>query len=515
MKDNIQDEPGYRLCHVPMPYILYYENNDGHGNPKFSGVAKEILQLAIETIFSGRDWNHTMIQETQWSAKTDSGQMAGCLGSLDRNESDIALVVADYPTEHYESIDPYTVLFEEPLVLVSAYNMTNGTVRADVLKTSLKSFSMSLWLLLFAVLIIISLVRFMSYKIVARRKNISNMFKVATILLDQKNFQIEGKSPKLFVLCVSVGMFVIINYYSSLMSTEMVIPQEPFMLDSLDKVVHYKGTLPLYYSIFNTYRIFKDAPEGSYKKDFWDKYAHLEKTREIFAELTDPLSLAVQISRAAQRKRVSISSNLWASLAISLGCQIKETVHLHSIRLLKTVLFSDELYQEAFVRNARLRDTSFGKYMKRQARRIVEGGFDTIVKRQLSKGSQSTQRTSDYGTEDSFRECNRGTYEAPDVRVSHVSFLNFGSIWVCFVLGMTVAFVVFLIEKSMKKIPEKSENRRKRFRTKVFPAFPYEKQQTNKNSKKTTKEQVIKRFKKIKRLQVANRFRITLRRQIS
>ena len=507
MKDNIQDEPGYRLCHVRMPYILAYEDNDRHGNPRFSGVAKGILQMVIETVFSGRNWNHTMIEETQWSAKTDSGQLAGCLGSLDRNESDLALVVVNYPTEHYEQIDPFGVFFEEPLVLISAYNVTNGTVRADVLKTSLKSFSTSLWVLLFAVLIIISLVRFMSFKIVARRKKISNIFKVATLLLDQKNFEIEGKSSKFFVLCVSFGMFAIVNFYSSLMRTEMVIPQEPFMLDSLDKVVNYKGTLPLYYSIFNTYRIFKDAPEGSYKKKFWDKYAHLEKTREIFAELTNPLNLAVQISRAAQRKRVSISSNLWASFIISLSCQIKETVHLHSIRLLKTVLFSDELYQEAFVRNARLRDTSFGKYMKRQARRIFEGGFDTIVKRQLSKGSQSAQYTTDYGTEDSFRECTRGTYKAPDVRVSHVSFFNFGSIWVCFVLGMTVAFVVFLVEKSMKKIPEKSENRRKRFRTKVFPAFPYEKQRIDKNSKKTTKKQ-IKRLKKIKRLQAANRFKI-------
>ena len=505
MKDNIQDEPGYRLCHVPMPYILTYEDKDGHGNPIFSGAGKRLLQLVIEAVFSGRDWNHTMIQETQWSVKTDSGQMAGCLGSLDRNESDLALVVADYPTEHYEQIDPFGVFFEEPLVLISAYNVTTGTIRADILETSLQSFSMSLWLLLFAVLIIISLVRFMSYKIVARRKNISNMFKFASILLYQNNFEIRSKSSN---ICVSLGIFLIFTYYSSLMTTEMVIPQDPFMFDSLDKVVNHKGTLPLYYSIFNTYRIFKDAPEGSYKKDFWDKYAHLENTREIFAELTDPLNLIDQLLRGSRREIVSISSNLWANFIISLSCQLKETVHVHSIHLLKTVLFPEELYQKGIVRNARLRETSFGKYMKKQTERMAEGGLDTIVQRELSKGLQFASSMS----KDSYRECTRGTYEAPDVRVSHVSFDNLGSIWICFVLGMTVAFVVFLIEKSMEKISEKSENARKRFRTKVFPAFLYQKQQTNKKSK-TIKRRVIKRLKRMKRLPAANRPRIISRRR--
>ena len=506
MKDIIQDEPGYRLCHVRMPNILYYEDNDDHGNPIFSGAAKEILQLAIETIFAGRYWNHSMIEETQWSAKTDSGQLVGCLGSLDRNESDLALVVADYPTEHYEHIDPFGVFFEEPLVLISAYNMTNGTVRADILQTSHQSFSMSLWLLFFTIIFFISLVRFMSYKIVTRKKKVSNMFKFASILLYQNNFEIRSKSAN---ICVSFGIFLILTYYSSLMSTEMVIPQEPFMLDSLDKVVNNKGTHPVYFSTFNTYRIFKDAPEGSYKKGFWDKYAHLEKTREIFAELTNPLSLTDHLLRGARRETVSISSNLWASFIISLSCQLKETVHRNSIHLIKTILFSEELYQKGIVRNARLRETSFGKYMKRRAGRMAEGGFNKIVQRELSKGLHFASSMS----KDSFRECTRGTYEAPDVHVSHVSFDNFGSIWVCFVLGMIVAFVVFLIEKPMRKIPQKLKNRRKRFRTKVFPAFPYEKQGTTKNSKKTTKKQVIKRLIKIKRLQAANRPRIISRRR--
>ena len=508
MKYNIQEEPGYRLCHVPMPYILAYEDNDNHGNPTFSGAVKKPLQLAIEALFSGRDWNHTMVEEKEFVGKTDSGILTGCIGSLDRNESDFALTFADYPTEHYENIDPFVVLFEEPLAMVSAYNVTNGTVRADVLKTSFKSFSMSLWLLLFAVLSIISLVRFMSYKIVARRTNINNMFKVATILLDQTNFQIEGKSSRFFVACVSFGMFVIINYYCNLMSTEMVIPQEPFMLDSLDKVVNYKGTHPVYYSVFNTYRIFKDAPEGSYKKYFWNKYAHLEKSREIFAELTETANMVEQLLKASRKERVNISSNLWASLTISISCKFRDLIRLDSIRLLKTVLFPEERYQKVFVRHARLRDTSFGKYSKRQANRIAEGGFVTIAKRELSKAFQFAELTRTFGTEDSFRECTRGTYKAPDVHVSHVPFNNLGSIWICFVLGMTVAFVVFLIEKWTKKIPEKSENCRKRLRTKALSALPYKKQGTNKNSKKTTKEQVIKRFKKIKRLQTANRPRI-------
>ena len=505
MKDIIQDEPGYRLCHVRMPNILYYEDNDDHGNPIFSGAAKEILQLAIETIFAGRYWNHSMIEETQWSAKTDSGQLVGCLGSLDRNESDLALVVADYPTEHYEHIDPFGVFFEEPLVLISAYNMTNGTVRADILQTSHQSFSMSLWLLFFTIIFFISLVRFMSYKIVTRKKKVSNMFKFASILLYQNNFEIRSKSAN---ICVSFGIFLILTYYSSLMSTEMVIPQEPFMLDSLDKVVNYKGTHPVYYSVFNTYRIFKDAPEGSYKKYFWNKYAHLEKSREIFAELTETANMVEQLLKASRKERVNISSNLWASLTISISCKFRDLIRLDSIRLLKTVLFPEERYQKVFVRHARLRDTSFGKYSKRQANRIAEGGFVTIAKRELSKAFQFAELTRTFGTEDSFRECTRGTYKAPDVHVSHVPFNNLGSIWICFVLGMTVAFVVFLIEKWTKKIPEKSENCRKRLRTKALSALPYKKQGTNKNSKKTTKEQVIKRFKKIKRLQTANRPRI-------
>lgn len=226
----IQEEFGYRLCYVDMPTVMEFERFDDHGILVFGGAVKGVVRQAAEVLFHGHYWNHTMVKENGWEDKTDDGQVGGCAGSLHRNESDIGIMISNYGTANYDTVDPFALYFEEPLVITSAYNKTNVTRKADVVVTSLKSFTVQLWLM-----IILSWLVVFSLKIAKRLVNkviiIRPFLASLKIVCSLKRVGRKYNDSRTLTVTSAIGLFVIVSYYSCLMSTEMFIPEKPFLID--------------------------------------------------------------------------------------------------------------------------------------------------------------------------------------------------------------------------------------------------------------------------------------------
>ena len=448
MTPPIQDEPGYRLCYVEMPHVVEFDKFDEHGNPTVKGAVESSVRLAVETVFWGHDWNHTLVRENEWSHKADDGSLGGCAGSLDRNESDIALMMSEYRTDNYDTVEPYALYFEEPLVITTVYYMTNATFKSDILLTSLKSFSASLWIMVILTILgvkFLNLVVRLANKIMITNTPQKSLFQHFTMIFKHKNI---GTNPSLaLVMATSIGMFVIINYYCNLISTEMVIPQKPFMLDDFEKVMK-NNSKPTFLSISDTYRVFKESPPGTLKRRVWNQYAHLENNRDIFIELTDLQSIADRMHGILTTERVIVALQLYSILLIAVSCQMRDArPNGDQMRMLNTVMFPEEKYKLGPLRNSRLKYTNYGKYMKGQTGRIIEGGLLAIARKDFSYGVDYAPKLK----EDDRRECSKGTYEDPDVNIVAVSLKNFEFLWLISFIGLMAASLVFAAEFLVKK----------------------------------------------------------------
>ena len=119
-----------------MPELMSIDGKDAHGNPTFRGSAKGILEMGVELMFKGADWNHTIVKSDKFTSNIEEG----CTGSIHRNESDMAISGVEYPTPNFDTVDPYAVSFEEPLAIVSRYNSTDGHYSEfDILNSAVKT----------------------------------------------------------------------------------------------------------------------------------------------------------------------------------------------------------------------------------------------------------------------------------------------------------------------------------------------------------------------------------------
>ena len=436
------EEHGYRICYVDMPGLMTMEGKDYHGNPFFAGSSKGVLDHSIELLFDGANWNHTMILSDKWKSVDDN---KGCVGSLHRNESDIALAVVDYPTRYYETVDPYRLLFEEPLAIVSSYDYSYCTYEVDILGSAATTFTLDLWFLVLTTFAVATLVWFLGNRRQKAKNN--SLFQIFSLFMNQGSLIQSSLFSKIFATVLSFGFFLLINYYCDSLTTEMVVAKKPFMFDSLEKIMSKPETIPHFVSIFDTFRIFKYAEESTLKKMFWNKYAHLEATNAIFLELTNHEAVADFLYEGYFGRAVTIMNRLWVTLLTSLSCKLRGAVHnQESPRLLSATIFPKEVYQMGLVRNARLRTTNYGRYMKRRTTLFFEAGLTYIFREELAKGPD--MGPFDY---EEFRQCMIDTYSSPYIHVSHISMQNFKNVNFFYFACILAALITLGVEKVTRR----------------------------------------------------------------
>ena len=144
-------DPIARLCVADIDQIITLDNKIPVGpvtniKPRFDGGFGFTGDF-IADIFWYKVINYTVI-------KTSLFGEGGCQTSMAKNESDFGIAIVDFPVnEEYEKVDPAVIVFEEPLVIVQAYNRTSHMTNfADILQACITEFSPTLWMALLFVL---------------------------------------------------------------------------------------------------------------------------------------------------------------------------------------------------------------------------------------------------------------------------------------------------------------------------------------------------------------------------
>ena len=208
-----------------------------------------------------------LIEEERDGDVSDSGRYTGCLGMLQRNESDVQMPFTDFGT-----LGPglrHTIpITSNRLLMTSAYNQTDSIAgKSDVLDAFLAFDSLAAaavlvmtlsFILLFACLPRYSRnirIRF------TRRKTCESLATVTAVLLKQTSaaeIRVAKKREKqrrrlsrsaslsLLLLVLLFFAFLMIFYFSSMIKTEMVVPVKPVTLTTYEELLERGDVVPLF-----------------------------------------------------------------------------------------------------------------------------------------------------------------------------------------------------------------------------------------------------------------------------
>ena len=253
--------------------------------PYAEGPFKFIVNEIIDYIWS-RPVNYTLTVAS--SLGTD-----GCQALIARNQSDVVLGLVDFPiNEEYEKVNPVITFMEEPLVIIQAYNRTRHNEKlADIVKQSLDSFSISLWMS------IVCFVLVMGIMFGIREKLLENDYKMGgneddeedsyppifyafVCFIQHDSMDFSDFTRRILTLVLSVASFIIITgYFCNLMATDMVVVDKPDVMSSYDDILERPEVTVLFLKQLSDYEHFRDADKDSKEYKLW-KVMTTERSNE-------------------------------------------------------------------------------------------------------------------------------------------------------------------------------------------------------------------------------------------
>lgn len=406
------EHPVYRFCTVTFPFFLEivdYESKWAGGQirdefPKTKGAWSHILDTLVPP-FKSLKGNFSLNVEPEFGIKKKNGTLTGCYRSIRDNQSDFSLLGHDYPTIDYDKVDPYQVLGEVSLSILSGYH---SKAEADVsfndfILTSMKSFDSQTW---FAVLVMVAaffglwmtkIALFPDNNHVSLRRRIAEaLWDTLLLFISQESADYYKFMDRLLSILMTLSFFLLTNIYFGLMSTDLVTVTKPSVINSYEDIMNRPNITPVFLAMTSDHQEFEDAyfdDDGSIQAKFWAEYKDK-------VEMADPRSapgkLINLMQEAFNMKRVLIMNEISIRVSRRTACRFK--VGNEIFPNIYTWVSKDpnaRKQKKGLIMRNGMKQTPQLKVFRRKIRSLIETGLfhnlmDSVVKnRQESSGQFS------------------------------------------------------------------------------------------------------------------------------
>lgn len=418
-----------RLCHPQDFYTFFYHEHDHFGGSVFGNWANDFLNVfkrkmnATIELVSGKGYGERI---------GDTEQFTGCIGELQRNQSDLIVSLVNYPIEA-QNVSQGFVVFESFVTIGQMYFLPESVKNAQILSSFRAIMDILPYIFISLLLIWVSILarrkflqialppvfRMRGYRIRSRTRRINHNYLYQVLAHASRNGSIRGhtKFHRIIYLALSIYSLVINNFMSSSVKTDLVIIEDPKIFESYDQLIRER-IKPGFIQGTNIDSLFRYAQNGSIEKKFWT-YAdsHFVPSEMFFPpERTTVLRLAAQMLR---RKAVMILDDSLSSLIQFAACKLR-TKKKENLKQ----LFGQLYY---FFKNEEMEPESLQNYFKFLYYTKVDSSSKSLVKAFLlsnyfekttSRRIKSTLRTSiEAGIANYIREYIKSVDLLPDDNV--------------------------------------------------------------------------------------------------
>ena len=456
----------YRICAVTMPFLFEvadYESKWASGKihdefPRLEGPFSFITDSILTDISKNFKGNFSLNLEKEAGSKKKDGTLIGCYRSIRDNESDISIVPVDYPTIDYDKVDPYQILMESPLKIMSGYRSeTKAKVSFnDFILTSIQSFDRQTWfavlamVLAFAGLWMTKRALFPNNEDVSMRRTIfETLWDTFLLFISQQSTVYSRFVDRFLSILMTLSFFFLTKVYFGLMSTDLVSVTKPSVINSYQDIMNRPNVTPVFLAVLSDVQEFENAYEdddGSIQAKFWAKY---KDTAEMAHPYGDPTKMAEMMQKAVDLKRVLIINGLAMEATRRTMCKFKVGYRVFPSVYSWVARDPDaRMRKKGLIMRNGMKQTPQVKTLRRKVRRafetgIIHGALSTISMDGVQSVGQFASPSAPYSQ---VEKCLSDQVVYAHASVDTVVPKNFRHLLTLSVLMLSVSIKVLLIE---------------------------------------------------------------------
>ena len=374
----------------------------------------------------------------------------GCLGRLQRNESDVTLRLAIFPVLGTGMIHGTTVRASK-VAMWSAYNNTAIPSDTDVMD-AFKSFSRPLWSLTILTTAILTIVVFMifRFKLLSLPESKAKLKKrqrtrrcmdqallivTANVLKQHTSYSFRGKllRRRMILFLFAVFSFLIMYYFSSMIKTEMVVQKSPKTISSYEELLANPKTKPLWPKNLNLHWAFMNANKKTAEGRIWERAKKIGIDHCFLTSAGDIKKNTAAISR---QEAVMFGSSNTLSIMITKACAFHHTSgHFSDVNMW---LRADANAREKL--NVMMLSSALHPVKVKKFNRIIQADFEHQLMYKAMKRVEFSVFT--HSGRKSVRDCVAYRIIYPDYEMAAVHLPYFHRLWLlsgCFLLFSLLA----------------------------------------------------------------------------
>lgn len=472
-----------RFCH-PSDFSEFLKLKNSQ-TCEFGGVFGPLINSVISPFL--RKFNLTGVVHSGYGLgepTDDHGSYSGCLGRLQRNESDLLLRLADYPSTGV-NISQGEIFLDTKLVLSQTYLQKGADTKFQILSTIRSLDAVAPYILLFFIAVLIILrsagalhkrprvytfrpfVPFVYINNCNALNTFAHAFRFGSLRVNQLH-------SRLIFLSLSVFSLIVIHIFYSSIKTDLVVVTEPDHWDSYDDIMR-DNIRPVFIEEMDTIQYFKLARAGSVEHKLWRYTEKMfgEKKVLIRANIQSFFQTGMEMQ---QRSSLVILDHLMAIVVRNAVCGLNRYDYAGLAKSAsptpfdwhKTILYhltSDPLagtIQKGVVFNGHWESKAAEK-TKRFIKRTHENGIVQAIVNYVTTANMMESFVSDLprsaNDASTVTECKSDTIlKSKGKRDKLVTFGNTVSLRICYLILNGIAMLVLLTERIL---PKKRRKRRK------------------------------------------------------
>ena len=458
--------PVHRFCLVTFPAIFEivdYESKWAGGQvhdefPRIRGSFSYLFDFIASGLYKSLKTNISVIVKNEIGTQKKDGTLTGCYRSIRDNESDVSLLLTDFPTIDYDKVDPYQVLMEYSLKIMSGYESKSEADYSynDFILTSMESFDNQTW---FAVLVMVSAFfgLWMTKRALSpdnnhvslRRRIAQTLWDTLLLFISQESSDYDKFLDRLLSILMTVSFFLLTNIYFGLMSTDLVTVTKPTVINSYQDIMNRPNITPVFVATMSDTQEFEDAFEDdddSIQAKFWAKY---KDKKDMVNSNPDAEKMIPMLQEALDLKRVLIMNGAFIDgvrrgiCRLKIGYQMHENVYTWMSRDRNA-----RMHKKGLIMRNGMKQTPQIKTMKRKSRSAFETGiFYSLIDAVIKDGLKSSGQFSLPSAPNSqIERCLSDQVVYADASVDTVVVQNFHLLFALFVVMLPASMIVLLVE---------------------------------------------------------------------
>ena len=442
--------------------------------PRYSGPMAPALNSFLEIIFGNDRLNYTAVLKSSmgiFNSTTGYYDEESCLYSMQTNQSDIGFASLWYPVQG-KNLKSHPFYRSDIVKMFSAYRVVDQTYDSDVMGVFADAFTPGVWLTVALScfvfwLMIKTHVRMRNKMDTSQTTRDDSLYEVLTHLFQVETIDYKGACMKAVSLFASVLSFVVIGYFTCSMKTDIVVVQDPDLINSYDDLLTKPNIRMMFSGLSDTFSKFESADPQSKERRAYErslKFVGGDRRKMIIhpagMDILQVIDEFREIISEKNRRTVACLLKTHARGVRNLACYLKVLLsRTANVAGRKNMNFYAWMSQDPDVKEniLTLAYSAFYKspYLKKVQKRMkwfFAMGFENLLDR-FANILPVDDKMKDREEGDTFRNCKADDYHhnLPHVECSPFAPVQFKSLTITCGVLLALSVVAVVREKYNKR----------------------------------------------------------------